>query len=398
MELDSPRPGQDPRRSAGAGNRTRRVLLLTSHPIDGQDGADKEIAVGLARGLPELAFTFFGRAGHPTPAPGHRVLIISRTGSPGLLERAQVALRVPALVRSSDLVHAVMTIGPRYAAWSRSIWSTRGRPTLLTVPGVVSRECLTGSRPLGITVALSSVTADLLCNAGYPDVRVVPPGIDLTRWRRVPRPDGTRPSILFAGHAGPHGGSHQAIDVAARVERLGLPVRLVLALRTRPGQDGVAERLAAEQTARRAGVTDVKVHGRVESMTDLVAAADIVLFTPARLDGGKADLPLVVVEALATGRPVVATRLPQFAALDGVVTQVPPGAVEQAADAVRVLLTEPRAWAEHSVAGRHAVEQNYSSDRMCRSYAAIYAELLDDHGLRRRFPPGESELSRPARP
>jgi len=164
----------------------QRVLLLTSHPVDGRDGADKEIALGLVSGLPELNFTFFGRAGNPSPAPGRRVPIFSRTGSPGIFERAQVALRVPGLARSTDLVHAVMTIGPRYAAWSRSPWAPRNRPAVLTVPGVVSQDCLRANRPLGVTVALSDFTAGHLRDAGYPDVRIIPPGIDLTRWRRVP--------------------------------------------------------------------------------------------------------------------------------------------------------------------------------------------------------------------
>lgn len=363
----------------------RRVLLLTSHPVDGRDGADKEIALGLVRGLPELSFTFFGRAGSPSPAPGRRVPVFSRTGSPGMFERTQVALRVPGLARSTDLVHAVMTIGPGYAAWSRSKWAPRHRPVVLTVPGVVSRDCLKGNHPLGVTVALSDVTADHMRDAGYSDVRVIPPGIDLTRWRRVPRHGATPFVLFFAGHAGPDGGTHQAIEVAARVVQGGLPVRLVLALRTRPGQDQSAELVAAETAARGAGLADVQVHGRIEAMTDALAAADVVLFNPPRLDGGKADVPLTVVEALATGRPVVATRLPELAALSDVLVQVPAGAAEEAAEAVRLLLTDPAAWRERSQKGRDAVERRFSAEQMCRAYAEIYAELLNDHALRARF-------------
>jgi len=94
---------------------------------------------------------------------------------------------------------------------------------------------------------------------------------------------------------------------------------------------------------------------------------------------------LTVVEALATGRPVVATRLPQLAALSDVLVQVPAGAAEEAAEAVRLLLTDPAAWQERSQNGRDAVERRFSAEQMCRSYAEIYAELLNDHALRARF-------------
>jgi len=159
-------------------------------------------------------------------------------------------------------------------------------------------------------------------------------------------------------------------------------VRLVLALRTRPGQDHSAELVAAEAAARGAGIADVQVHGRIEAMTDALAAADVVLFNPLRLDGGKADVPLTVLEALATGRPVVATKLPQLAALSDVLVQVPAGAAAEASEAVRLLLTEPVAWQERSQSGRDAVERRFSGKQMCRAYAEIYAELLDVHARR----------------
>ena len=362
-----------------------RVLLLTSHPVDGRDGADKELAVSIARGMPGLNFTFFTRAGQDAPMSGRGVKILSRAGSPGVLERTQVALRVPRLTRSADLVHAVMTIGRQYAAWSRSRWSPRNRPVVLTVPGVVAPECLHRSRPLGVAVALTEVTAGLLRDAGYQDVRVVPPGIDLTRWRHVPRQTANRPVLFFAGHAGADGGTHQAIEVAAGVVRRGVPVRLVLALRTRPGQDESRELAAANVAARTAGLEDVEICGR-RDMTEAIAAADVVLFTPDRLADGKADVPLVVIEALASGRPVVATRLPHLAALSDVVVQVPAGAVDEASDRVRMLLTNPVRWQELSIRGRAAVEARFSAERMCRSYASIYRELLKDHRLRHGFP------------
>jgi glycosyltransferase involved in cell wall biosynthesis len=56
--------------------------------------------------------------------------------------------------------------------------------------------------------------------------------------------------------------------------------------------------------ARAAGITEVVVRGRTRDMPAAVAGLDVLLL-PARHLHGKADNPLTVLEAMATGRPVV---------------------------------------------------------------------------------------------
>ena len=353
-----------------------RALLLTSHPVDGRDGADKEIAVALAEGLRGVDFTYFGRLGVRSPVRGRKVPVVSRRGMPGVLERAQVALRTPVLARRVDLVHAVMTVGPQFAGWSRSRLLPRDRPVIHTVPGVAGADDLAGVRPLGVTVALAETTARRLRDAGFPDVRVVPPGIDLHRWEPSPRPGGARPVLLFAGHFGPHGGAEEALRAAAQVERDGIPVRLVLAMRRRAGQDLRRESQAVLARAADLGLTEVAVHDRVADMPGIVGAADVVLFLPLRLSEGKADVPLTVVESMAAGRPVVVADLPQLTALGSAVSRVAPGDHDAAARAVLALLRSPDGYAAAVDEGRRRAVETFSAEAMCRQYAAIYAELL----------------------
>jgi glycosyltransferase involved in cell wall biosynthesis len=353
-----------------------RALLLTSHPVDGRDGADKEIAVALAEGLRGVDFTYFGRLGVRSPVRGRKVAVLSRRGMPGILERGQVAVRTPVLARRVELVHAVMTIGPQFAHWSRSRLLPRDRPIIHTVPGIASPEALSRTWPLGVTVALAEPTARTLRSAGFPDVRVVPPGIDLHRWEPTPRPGGPRPVLLFAGHHGPDGGTEEALQTAALVEREGLPVRLVLAMRHRAGQDARREAQAVLARATALGLTEVAVHDRVADMPSLVRAADVVLFLPLRLSEGKADVPLTVVESMAAGRAVVVTDLPQLTSLGSAVSRVAAGDHDAAARAVLRLLRSPDGYAAAVAEARLRVVETFSAEAMCREYATIYAELL----------------------
>jgi glycosyltransferase involved in cell wall biosynthesis len=241
---------------------------------------------------------------------------------------------------------------------------------------VVAPEYLERSRPLGVTVALSEVTADLLRQSGHPDVRVIPPGIDLDRWPYLAPQPKTRPVLFFAGHTDPRGGSTQAIDVAARVQRAGIPVRLVMGLRVRSWQSEVEELRKIQHLARMSGLDQVDVRGHIEHMPEVIAHADVVLFMPERLEGGKADIPLVVLEAVASGRPAVVSRLPQMAALSGVVEHLPVDAPGEAAVFIRRLLASPTLYEERARTGRVAVERRFSTTKMCEDYAHLYREVM----------------------
>lgn len=354
-----------------------RVMLLTSHPIDGRDGADKEIAVALATGLPEIDFLYFGRARRPPVAPGRKLAVLSPGGLPGVLERGQVALRAPFMGHRVALMHAVMTVGPQFARWSRSPLRPSGAPMLHTVPGVADPSVLERIRPLGPTVALAESTGATLRAAGFPDVRVIPPGIDLARWQQRARALGPRPVLLFAGHFGESGGTEEALQTAAAVERSGTAVRLVLALRHRSGHHVRREAEAVLARASALGLTDVAVHHRVDDMTRLVAEADVVLFLPRRLAEGKADVPLTVVESMAAGRPVVVSDLPQLAALGDGILRVAAGDHDRAADEVSALLRSTRRYDAVVDRGARIVTARFSAATMCRRYAELYEELLN---------------------
>lgn len=360
----------------------KRVLLFTTHPISPPwDSADKQLAHAVARHVRDHRFLLFGRVGHPLPdVPGRRIPLISSAGRPALWERLQVLGLTLTLETAVDLVHAVVSIGPAFrkmATLRRRLPAWMRRPVIHTVPGALDPDFIHGTTPIGMTVTLSENTARVLESAGLPDVRVIPPGIPLERWPVRPRPRGV-PVVLFAGHHDEGGGAEQAIRGVAAATRRGGSVRLVMAMRARLHQDEAREARRLKALAAREGVP-ADILGVVPDMGALIERASVVVF-PARTVGGKAEVPLVLLEALATGRPVVVSDIAAFGALGQSVTRVPPDDAEKLGESVGQLLGEPRRWEAASLAGRRLVGRRFSEVSMARRYEELYREVLATRG------------------
>ncbi|MGW2782548.1 glycosyltransferase [Streptomyces populi] len=363
-----------------AERRPPRVLLLTSGPVDGGRGGDTDIAMALARELPAVRHLWFRKWPGPDEAvrdlPGRSVPLLSRDGVPRLPVRVQAVAAGFVLTRRCDLVHAVMTIGSGFPPFSR-LWPriVGDTPVLHTVPGVMNPALLARSRPLGPTVALSEATAGRMRSAGFGEVRVIHPVVRPEEWPLLPRAVSDGQTVLVTGHHDPGGGAEEAIASAAVAARAGARFRLVLALRDRPGLDTRALEADLRALAASQGLPETEVLGHVPDMHGLLAAADVLLYVPRAL-GGKADVPLTVLQALATGRPVVLSELPQFESLRGAVLQAAPGDCERTGRLLRQVLDRPRWWRSLVERGRTTVEERFGVARFAAQYAHLYEELL----------------------
>ena len=91
-------------------------------------------------------------------------------------------------------------------------------------------------------------------------------------------------------------------------------------------------------------------------------------------------LPNVMLEAMALGVPVVATRIagvPRLLADGRNGVLVEPGDQSGLTTALAGLLADPAARATYAAAGRRTVETNYSFATRMQKLAAVYDELLD---------------------
>ncbi|MFF8289420.1 glycosyltransferase [Streptomyces sp. NPDC016309] len=357
------------------GARRPRVLLLARGPLEGGEGPDIQLAAAVAHAVTDVDFTWFTRWPH---RGGPRAVDRGRAVPFPALDGLQQPLTIAAgavLARRADLVHAVLAVDDGFPLLSR-LWPPllRGRPVLHTVPGVQDARLLRRSRPIGRTVALSAATARELGAAGFGPVRVVPPAIRLDRWPFTPRPSGPTPRVLVVG-CHPHGGAEEAVMAAGVAARAGSRFRLTLALRPRPGHRARSAEPSLSALAEREGLREIEVLGQVPDMPGLMASADVLLFVP-RVLGARSELPLTVLEALSTGRPVILADHPQFAVLGDTVLRAPAGDARRTGHLLRQLLDRPHWWQVLSEQGRTTVEERFGPERCAAQYTLLYRELL----------------------
>lgn len=161
----------------------------------------------------------------------------------------------------------------------------------------------------------------------------------------APRP--SRPTLLTFGLLGPGKGIERVIEAMGSLHDLAVRPRYLVAGRTHPkvlAADGEAYRNARIQQARRRGVAaSVSFdpnYRDVQSLTALVASADVVVLPYDSTDQVTSG---VLVDAIAAGRPVVATAFPHAVELlaGGAGIVVAHDDPEAMASALRRVLSEP---------------------------------------------------------
>ena len=191
------------------------------------------------------------------------------------------------------------------------------------------------TRKAAVRIAVSEEARRTAAAAERHAMRIVPNGIDLDRFADIPPRDPGTETVLFFGRLDPRKGARVLCEAFPAIKERHPPARLVI------GGEG-PDRDACERAIPGALRGDVEFLGRVtpESVAAVLGNAAVVAL-PAL--GGE-SFGIVLLEAMAAGRPVVATTIPGYAAVarDGrEALLVPPGDAAALAEAVARILSEP---------------------------------------------------------
>ncbi len=232
-----------------------------------------------------------------------------------------------------------------------------------------SRWLLPFARRLDLRIAVSRCAAEYAGQHFPGEYVIVPNGVDPTRFHPAPvRRKSRQPTVLFVGGLEPRKGIEVLIEgIALAARRMRVPPRLLVV------GDGSRRRTFLRE-ARRSGI-DFQWYGRVDParMPACYREADI-LAAPA-LYGE--SFGIVLLEALATGLPVVASRIEGFTELlDGcpAARLSPPGDAPALAEGIAEMIAR-------SAGGRLEAEAReaalaYSWGRVSGLVEGAYAEAM----------------------
>ena len=226
-------------------------------------------------------------------------------------------------------------------------------------------------------------------NSAVPDLRV-----DREAGRRLVtgllacRPD--TPVVLLVGRLDPLKGAGELLEVAPEILRRCSGARVVFAGGDEPHHP--AYRAQLERRARELGIADaVSFLGHREDATDLISGCDVVVVPSVAgpYGFGREGFPLVAVEALWAGTPVVGYAdggLPEVVGDAG--RLVRPGDRKALAAAIVELLGDPQLRARLAALGRERAHARYRFASVVERMAAQYRAAA------RRPPTGAGDAAR----
>jgi glycosyltransferase involved in cell wall biosynthesis len=203
-------------------------------------------------------------------------------------------------------------------------------------------------------------------------VSVIYPGVPL---RDLAPVDTTTPTIVSVGRLDPFKGFDELLKAAAqlRAEGMGVDIRVA----------GPQDRVHAEveqqlkRLADELGIGAEKV-GWVDDLDEVYGRARVVaLASKPKGDGAPGEgAPLVLMEGMGAGRPVVGTDMPGIAeVVADCGTLVPTPDANGLADALRPYLQDPQLAARTGARGRARVEAHMTLDRTVADLSDLYVRL-----------------------
>lgn len=305
-----------------------------------------------------------------------------------VIEIARIARREDAAIIHTNTVHNLYGFAAARLTGRPHVWHVR---EIVWQSGALRRlEQFLATRFSDRVIVTSDAVAESMFNPQNggrpPHVRKVPNGVDVERFH--PSNDGTAVRRELDVDAGaPLVGIVCRLDVwkgvdtflrAAHICRATRPdTRYVVVGGPIEGVESHAQALG--ELADTLGVADVVRfagwHFGPEDMPRVHAALDVCVVASKQPE----PFGLVVLEAMASGRPVVATNHggPREICVHGDTgLLVPPDDPRAMADAIVRLLNDPAEARAKGAAGRHRVEAHFTQQRMVEGLQQVYDELL----------------------
>ncbi|WP_459794296.1 glycosyltransferase family 4 protein [Arthrobacter sp. AD-310] len=318
-------------------------------------GGTERVVDTLARGFAAAGHEVLLAAPSDSTCPVPRVPGM-RAADPGginiSLSESSHVVRAYEGLQDVDIIHDHTLSGPLY------LHRPSGVPTVTTIHGPIGREAGDVYRAIGRHGAIIAISRDQASHApDVPVTRVIHHGMDISS---VPVGTGTGGYLCFVGRACPDKGLPEAIMIARRA---GVPLRIAVKMREedelRYFRDVVEPMLGSNEEF----VGEIDDSMKYKLMGEAVAFLNPIQWSE--------PFGLVMIEALATGTPVIGTSIGSAPEIIEHGRTGFLGSVDDLADFV------PAAAALDRATCRQAVEERFSARRMVEDHLLLFRELVE---------------------
>lgn len=379
-------------RSALAGRRLLFVIndldFFVSHRLPiavAARDAGMDVHVAVAPGPAVKRLQAEGITLHPVP--------ITRSGTHPA-EELRVLWRLYRIYRRlrPDLVHAVTIKGVLYGGWAARLANVPAVVSAISglghvfvqrgIRAAVGRSLVLWGYRLALRPRRSRVIfqnpedqatflgARIMTQSNATLIRSA--GVDLTEYKPVPEAPGTV-LVVFASRMLWSKGAGDFVVAAERLHASGIRARFILVGPPDPQNPAAISESQLEQWH---GAGIVEWWGRREDMPQVFAQSHIVCLPTAYGEG----VPKVLIEAAASGRPIVATDVPGCRevvkhGMNGLL--VPAGDIDELCRGLKRLIDDPQLRRDMGAQGRKIAESEFSVERVVSETLDVYRELIE---------------------
>lgn len=380
----------------------KKVLLYTRPIVPPWDEASKNLAYDIARthSSDELEFHVLSTKDSQFQlenSHGKNVVTekVYSSGHLGTKEKLELLGRLYKLDIAADVIHFLFTPRSLTSALIKSRLSFSKVKTVQTI-ATVSDELFTNPKVLkniffaDVIVAQSQTTQKKLLSAGFKNVKMIYPGIDLKKFAPAEKDQAllkelglktTDTIFLFAGELTRLRGIDDIIE-AFRLIKESEPdkfedIKLLIACRIKSSKDE-AKRKEIEKTVVKLGLDkNIIFYNSVKDMPTLYNLSGAQIFFVQEMTG-KVDIPYVLIESMACQKPLIVSDFPFLKEIvkdniNGFV--VSKDNVDALAERILHLAFDQEKTLFFGTKCRQIVAENFDIDKNVRLYERVYQTL-----------------------
>lgn len=354
----------------------KKLVFITTPIAYPWDEGSKNLTLYLAKKIhvPNLTTYILTTKKQIESLPAHvkQIPLYSTPQStPRLTFQAKLRLFLFLIKTDADIVHLIFAAAPLTSILLKLLFLIKRVKTVQTIVALdIKSSFLLRFALYGNHIAcLSNNTAQKIKKLGFPQVHMIPPAVDAKKF--VPQTKKKR--IAFLGELN----RLKSYDIVSKLIPLiaeSFPdYTIVLGFRNITHQDESILRENLQNKIK--GIKNIVWHDVIDKMPQFLGETKLIIY-PATTMQGKFDLPLVLIESLASGTPIVISNISPLLELStyGGVGTPSKNTAASFIEAVRMIL-DKKSYNMYSQQARKTATDYFSIDKIVEQYEKIYEQL-----------------------